>query len=44
MRDNSMSNYIFRSYEDILDDLCCVLNRLVDIPDDNIFRNQRQGL
>jgi transposase len=32
MRDNWLSNRIFRSYEDILDHCCFAWNRLVDQP------------
>jgi transposase len=32
MRDNWLSNRIFRSYEDILDRCCFAWNRLVDQP------------
>ncbi len=32
MRDNSLSNRIFRSYVDILDHCCAAWNRLVDEP------------
>ena len=32
MRDNWLSNRVFRSYEDILDHCCAAWNRLVDQP------------
>ena len=32
MRDNWLSNRIFKSYDDILDHHCCAWNRLIDQP------------
>jgi len=44
MRDNWLSNRVFKSYDDILDHCCFAWNKLIDMPWKNhVHRDQRLG-